>query len=151
MTIYDYPVHALDGGEASLADQKGKVSLIVNVASKCGLTPQYEASSGCRSATPTGASPCSASRATSSAARSRDRAEEIADVLLDHVRRHVPDLREDRRQRRRPRSALRRAHPGPDAEGDAGDIQWNFEKFLVSPDGEVVARFRPMVDPEAPS
>jgi glutathione peroxidase len=38
----------------------------------------------------------------------------------------------------------------PDAEGAAGDIQWNFEKFLVSPTGEVVARFRPMVDPEAP-
>ena len=37
-----------------------------------------------------------------------------------------------------------------DAEGKAGDIQWNFEKFLVSPEGEVVGRFRPMVDPEAP-
>jgi glutathione peroxidase len=38
----------------------------------------------------------------------------------------------------------------PDAEGEAGDIQWNFEKFLVSPDGEIVKRFRPTVDPEAP-
>ena len=38
----------------------------------------------------------------------------------------------------------------PDAEGNAGDIQWNFEKFLVAPGGEVVARFRPMIDPEAP-
>ena len=38
----------------------------------------------------------------------------------------------------------------PDAEGNAGDIQWNFEKFLVAPDGEVVARFRPMVLPDAP-
>jgi len=38
----------------------------------------------------------------------------------------------------------------PDAEGEAGDIQWNFEKFLVSPEGEIVQRFRPMVDPEAP-
>jgi glutathione peroxidase len=37
-----------------------------------------------------------------------------------------------------------------DAEGDAGDIQWNFEKFLVAPGGEVLARFRPMTDPEAP-
>jgi glutathione peroxidase len=37
-----------------------------------------------------------------------------------------------------------------DAEGKAGDITWNFEKFLVSPDGEVVARFRPQVEPEAP-
>jgi glutathione peroxidase len=38
----------------------------------------------------------------------------------------------------------------PDAEGEAGDVQWNFEKFLVSPDGEIVKRFRPTVDPEAP-
>jgi glutathione peroxidase len=38
----------------------------------------------------------------------------------------------------------------PDGEGEAGDIQWNFEKFLISPTGEVLERFRPMVDPEAP-
>jgi glutathione peroxidase len=38
----------------------------------------------------------------------------------------------------------------PDASGEAGDIQWNFEKFLVSPDGEVVARFRPTTEPDAP-
>jgi glutathione peroxidase len=38
----------------------------------------------------------------------------------------------------------------PDADGEAGDIQWNFEKFLISPAGDVVKRFRPMVDPEAP-
>jgi glutathione peroxidase len=38
----------------------------------------------------------------------------------------------------------------PDAEGKAGDIQWNFEKFLVSPAGEIVARFRPLVEPESP-
>lgn len=37
-----------------------------------------------------------------------------------------------------------------DAEGEAGDIQWNFEKFLISPAGEVVARFRPRTEPEAP-
>ena len=36
-----------------------------------------------------------------------------------------------------------------DADGNAGDIQWNFEKFLVSPAGEVVGRFRPTVAPEA--
>ncbi len=38
----------------------------------------------------------------------------------------------------------------PDAAGEAGDIQWNFEKFLVAPGGRIVARFRPTVDPEAP-
>jgi glutathione peroxidase len=38
----------------------------------------------------------------------------------------------------------------PDAEGKTGDIAWNFEKFLVSPSGEIAARFRPMVTPDAP-
>jgi glutathione peroxidase len=40
--------------------------------------------------------------------------------------------------------------PVADAEGHAGDIRWNFEKFLVDADGEVVARFSPRVEPEAP-
>jgi len=39
----------------------------------------------------------------------------------------------------------------PDAGGAAGDIQWNFEKFLVAPDGTVLGRFRPMTDPEDPA
>ena len=60
-------------------------------------------------------------------------------LLLDDVRRDVPDVREDRRQRRRPAPDLRAADLVPDAEGEAGDIQWNFEKFLVAPDGEIVA------------
>jgi glutathione peroxidase len=38
----------------------------------------------------------------------------------------------------------------PDAAGEAGDIQWNFEKFLIGPEGEIVGRFRPLIDPEAP-
>ncbi|HEY1487021.1 MAG TPA: glutathione peroxidase, partial [Micromonosporaceae bacterium] len=39
----------------------------------------------------------------------------------------------------------------PDADGEAGDIQWNFEKFLVAPNGEIVGRFRPQVEPEDPT
>ena len=38
----------------------------------------------------------------------------------------------------------------PDADGQAGDIQWNFEKFLVGPDGAILGRFRPRTDPEDP-
>jgi len=38
----------------------------------------------------------------------------------------------------------------PDTEGKAGDIEWNFEKFLVGPDGKIVARFRPLIEPEDP-
>ena len=38
----------------------------------------------------------------------------------------------------------------PDANGESGDIQWNFEKFLVGADGAVLARFRPLIEPDAP-
>ncbi len=37
----------------------------------------------------------------------------------------------------------------PDERGEAGDVEWNFEKFLVAPDGRVLARFRPRTDPDA--
>ena len=39
----------------------------------------------------------------------------------------------------------------PDEASEAGDIQWNFEKFLVGPDGTVIARFRPLTEPEDPA
>src|SRR3979411_1795276 len=42
MSLYDIPLHTLSGGDTSLADYRGKAVLVVNVASKCGLTPQYE-------------------------------------------------------------------------------------------------------------
>ena len=42
MSVYDVPIKSLDGTAGVLADQKGKVTLLVNVASFCGLTPQYE-------------------------------------------------------------------------------------------------------------
>ena len=58
----------------------------------------------------------------------------------------------------RSRLEVRLAHPlyaeltaVPDEAGEAGDIQWNFEKFLVGPDGSVIARFRPLIEPEDPA
>ena len=118
MSIYDHSINRLDGSPADLARLRGQGAvLIVNVASKCGLTPQYEGLEKLHERTPTGASPCSASRATSSAGQEPGTAEEIADVLLDHLRRDLPAVREDRRQRRRPPPALRRAHRVADAEG----------------------------------
>ena len=130
---------------------EGSPTLIVNVASRCGLTPQYtglealQERYGDRGFNVVGF-PCN-----QFGGQEPGTAEEIADVLLDDLRRDVPDDGEDRGQR--PRTATRSTPSSPtvaDAEGHAGDIRWNFEKFLVGKDGSIT-RFSPMVEPEDPA
>jgi glutathione peroxidase len=150
MSIYDHPVRALDGSDADLHDYEGKVALVVNVASKCGLTPQYEGleklqrTYGDQGFTVLGF-PCN-----QFLGQEPGTAEEIQEFCSTTYGVSFPlfekiDVNgEDR-------------HPiyaelteQADADGEAGDIQWNFEKFLISPAGEVVGRFRPTVLPDAP-
>lgn len=149
MTIYDVPVRALDGSEASLADHRDEAVLIVNVASRCGLTPQYAGLEALheryadRGFSVIGV-PCN-----QFAGQEPGTAEEIAEFcsatygvtfpMLEKADVNGPD--------RHPLYERLTAHP--DADGEAGDIQWNFEKFLVAPGGEVVARFRPRTEPES--
>jgi glutathione peroxidase len=132
-----------------LADYKGKALLLVNVASKCGLTPQYEGLERLqkryadRGFTVLGF-PCNQFKG-----QEPGTAEEIKSFcsttygvtfpLFAKLDVNGPDQ-----------------HPlyaeltqQADATGEAGDVQWNFEKFLVSPDGEVVQRIRPRTEPEA--
>ena len=75
--------------------------------------------------------------------------DEIATFCSTNYNVHVPAHREDRGERRRPPPAVPGADAAADAEGHTGDIRWNFEKFLIGRDGEVVARFSPVVEPEA--
>ena len=151
MSLYDIPLKTLSGEDASLAQHKGKALLLVNVASKCGLTPQYEGLEALheryadRGFTVLGF-PCNQFFGQEPGTN-----EEIADFcsttygvtfpLFDKVDVNGPE--------RHPLFGELTAKE--DAEGTAGDVTWNFEKFLVSPDGEVVARFRPQVTPEDPA
>jgi glutathione peroxidase len=150
MSIYDPPLHALDGSPTSIGDYRGKALLVVNVASKCGLTPQYEGlerlqkTYGDKGFTVLGF-PCN-----QFGEQEPGSAEEIATFCSATYGVTFPmfekiDVNGDQRH-----PVYDELTAVPDADGEAGDIQWNFEKFLVSPDGEIVQRFRPMVDPEAP-
>jgi glutathione peroxidase len=150
MSIYDPPLHALDGSPASIGDYRGKALLVVNVASKCGLTPQYEGlerlqkTYGDRGFTVLGF-PCN-----QFGEQEPGSSEEIATFCSATYGVTFPmfekvDVNGDHRN-----PVYEELTAVPDADGEAGDIQWNFEKFLVSPEGEIVQRFRPMVDPEAP-
>ena len=151
MALYDIPIHTLQGDDAKLGDYKGKTLLLVNVASKCGLTPQYEGlerlqkTYGDRGFSVIGF-PCNQFMG-----QEPGTSEEIAQFCSATYGVTFPLMEkidvngEDR-------------HPiyaelteKEDAEGAAGDITWNFEKFLVSPQGHVVARYRPQVEPEDPT
>ena len=150
MTIHDTPLHTLDGRPTRLGDFRGTTLLVVNVASKCGLTPQYEglerlqSTYGDRGFSVIGI-PCN-----QFGAQEPGSPEEIATFCSATYGVTFPMMEklEVNGEGRHP--LYEELTAGPDADGEAGDIQWNFEKFLVGPDGAIVRRFRPMVDPEAP-
>ena len=150
MSFYDNSLHTLQGEPTSLGDYRGTTLLVVNVASKCGLTPQYEGlerlqkTYGDRGFSVIGF-PCN-----QFGEQEPGSADEIATFCSATYGVTFPMMEKvdvngsDRHPVYEELTAV------PDAEGEAGDIQWNFEKFLVSGDGSVIQRFRPMVDPEAP-
>ena len=150
MSIYDVPVTSLGGDAANLADYKGKALLIVNVASQCGLTPQYTGLQklhedyGSRGFEVLGF-PCN-----QFGGQEPGTADEIKTFCESSYGVSFPmfDKIEVNGDGRHPLYDQLTAKE--DAEGKAGDIQWNFEKFLVSPDGEIVQRFRPMTAPDDP-
>jgi glutathione peroxidase len=147
MSIYDVNIASLDGSPLDLTALQGREVLVVNVASKCGLTPQYsgleelqERYRG-RGFTVLGV-PCN-----QFGAQEPGTSEEIQTFCSTTygVTFPITEKVEVNGQGRHP--LYQALTDTPDAEGQAGDIQWNFEKFLVSPAGEVVGRFRPLVEP----
>ena len=147
MSIYDNPVQSLGGGDADLHDHEGDVALIVNVASKCGLTPQYEGleqlqkTYGDRGFTVLGF-PCN-----QFLGQEPGTSEEIATFCSTTYGVTFPMFEkiEVNGDDRHPLYA--ELTEVADADGEAGDIQWNFEKFLVTPGAGEVIRFRPGVEP----
>lgn len=149
MSLYDIPLRTLAGEPTSLADHKGKALLVVNVASKCGLTPQYAGLERLqqryaeRGFTVLGF-PCNQFMG-----QEPGTAEEIETFCSTTYGVSFPlfekaDVNGDGRH-----PLYARLTETPDAAGEAGDVQWNFEKFLLAGDGSVVARFRPRTEPES--
>ncbi|MEP9392682.1 glutathione peroxidase [Gordonia sp. VNQ95] len=147
--VKNIPVTALDGSALSLSDFDGPL-LVVNVASKCGLTPQYTGLEEIaekyadRGLTVVGV-PCNQFMGQEPGSP-----EEIATFCSTNYGVTFPllaktDVNGDDRH-----PLYAELTQATDAEGEAGDIQWNFEKFVVGADGEVTARFRPRTEPTAP-
>ena len=128
----------------------GKALLIVNVASKCGLTPQYE---GLQKLYDTYKDrglevlgfPCN--QFMGQEPGTNDEIKEFCSLNFN-VSFPLFDKIDVNGESRHP--LYDELTQTPDAEGKAGDIAWNFEKFLVSPTGEIAGRFRPLVTPDAP-
>ena len=149
MSVYDLNLLALDGTPLDLTQFKGKASLVVNVASRCGLTPQYAGLEQLherfkdRGFTVLGV-PCN-----QFGGQEPGSSEEIATFCSSTYGVTFPmtEKLDVNGEGRHPLYTQLTATP--DAQGKAGDIQWNFEKFLVSPEGKIVARFRPQTTPES--
>ena len=150
MSIYDAPVATLHGGAASLADQRGKALLIVNVASRCGLTPQYTGLEKLQEAYGDKGFSVLGFPCNQFGGQEPGTAEEIETFCSTTYGVSFPMYEKVEVNGPGRHPLYEELTAVPDADGKAGDIAWNFEKFLVSPEGEVVARFRPLVEPEAP-
>jgi glutathione peroxidase len=150
VTLRDIPVNTLAGQPSSLAELDGKTLLVVNVASKCGLTPQYtgleelQKQFADRGFSVVGF-PCN-----QFGGQEPGSAEEIAEFCSATYGVSFPMFEKIDVNGPGRHPIYTELTATADAEGAAGDIQWNFEKFLVGPDGAVLARFRPMTAPDAP-
>jgi glutathione peroxidase len=149
MSLLDTPIARLDGTPSTLGEiTGGKPALLVNVASKCGLTPQYAGLEKLHEEyadqgfTVVGL-PCN-----QFLGQEPGSAEEIAEFCSATYGVTFPmtEKIEVNGDGRHPVYAA--LVDAADEEGRAGDIQWNFEKFLVDGSGSVVARFSPRVEPE---
>jgi len=147
MSVYDVSIKSLDGEPNALAAQSGKVTLLVNVASFCGLTPQYEGLEqlherfGAQGFSVVGV-PCN-----HFGAQEPGTADEIKTFCSTSYGVTFPltekiEVNGDGRH-----ELYQQLTPTADAEGHTGDIRWNFEKFLIGRDGEVIARFSPLTEP----
>jgi glutathione peroxidase len=148
--VADITLTTLDGRPTSLADYTDRAVLVVNVASRCGLTPQYSALQQLaetyaeRGLTVVGV-PCNQFMGQEPGS-----ADEIQTFCSTNYGVTFPLLAKadvNGPGRHRLYSELTKT---PDAQGQAGDVQWNFEKFLIAPGGAVVNRFRPRTAPDAP-
>ena len=150
MPLYDTEISTLDGKAGLLAGQEGKVTLMVNVASKCGLTPQYTGLEKIHEKYADRGFSVIGFPSNQFGAQEPGSPEEIATFCSTTYGVTFPlsekiDVNGDSQH-----PLYAELEKTADAEGHSGDIRWNFEKFLVGRDGNVIARFNPMTEPEAP-
>jgi len=150
MNIFDAEIATLAGEPSSLQPYEGKALLLVNVASKCGLTPQYAGLEELQKKYEERGFSVLGFPCNQFLGQEPGSPEEIQTFCSTTYGVTFPlfekiDVNGDHRH-----PIYAELTSVADADGEAGDVKWNFEKFLVSPIGEVVGRFRPQVEPDDP-
>jgi glutathione peroxidase len=169
-SIHDIPVQALDGTDTTLASLKGQVLLVVNVASKCGLTPQYTGLQALQERFQARSLQVLGFPCNDFAGQEPGTSDEIRSFCDTNYQITFPlfgKVRINSTPRHPLYAALIAAQPRAQPSGSAQlrdtlaqhkllpaqetDVMWNFEKFLIGRDGAVLARFAPDVAPDAPA
>jgi glutathione peroxidase len=149
-SIFDFTLNTIDGQPAPLATYKGKVVMLVNVASRCGYTPQYTA-------------------LESTYEKYKDRGFVIIGIPANNFGAQEPGTNQEIKTFCQSKYSVtfpmmsKVSVKGDDktplyqfltdkaaSPKTGGEIQWNFTKFLVGPDGQIITRFEPAVTPDAP-
>jgi len=146
-TIHDFKVVTIDGTTRSLGDFKGRTLLIVNTASRCGFTPQYESLEALYGKYRERGFEVLAFPANDFMGQEPGSNEEIQKFCATRFHTTFPlfaKISVKGKEIAPLYQYLTKDSPFP------GDIPWNFTKFLVGPDGKVVARFAPKTDPGSP-
>jgi glutathione peroxidase len=166
-TVYDIPLQRIDGQSTSLAAFRGKVLLVVNVASKCGLTPQYEGLQALYSAQRNKGLEVLGFPANNFMSQEPGTEAEIVNFCSTNYQVDFPmfsKISVTGADKHPLYSALTQAQPKAVGDGamreklagygikggEPAEILWNFEKFLVSRDGKVVERFAPDITASDP-
>jgi glutathione peroxidase len=151
VAVHDIAVKTLGGEEKSLGDLTGTTVLVVNVASKCGLTPQYEGLQRLHERFAYRGFAVLGFPCNQFGGQEPGTSGEIGEFCSLNYGVSFPMFEKIEVNGPGRHPLYSELTAVPDSSGEAGDIQWNFEKFLVGPDGTVIGRFRPMVDPEDPT
>ena len=150
MSVHDIPVRTLAGEPSSLGELAGKAVLVVNVASRCGLTPQYEGLQRLHDEYAARGFSVAGFPCNQFGAQEPGTAEEIAEFCSTSYGVTFPMFEKIDVNGAARHPVYAQLTAVPDASGEAGDVMWNFEKFLIRPDGTVAARFRPRTEPGDP-
>jgi glutathione peroxidase len=149
--IWNAPIHTLKGQPTTLAGYKGKALMLVNVASKCGNTPQYATLEALQRKYATKGFTVIGFPCNQFHGQEPGTAEEIATFCATNYGITFPIMEKIEVNGDGRHAIYKALTPIADAGGHNGDIRWNFEKFVVSADGKKVTRFSPKTKPEDPA